>query len=156
IYQLRDQNGRQTMQPGGCNIFDDPRDKEVLGDDHKFHRVGPGSPATLLREIGYDAVPQLIPHFDDATLTRSIEFHRDFYFSHHALSVGQCVKHILYLITGRRLESRAAAEAWWAEFQQKGERQILIEEVEKGGLDSWIAAERLIQKYPEDALGPIT
>src|SRR5262249_42930052 len=67
IFQLRDQNGHQVMQPGHCDIFD---------------RIGGKSdtPAHRLVKIGYDAVPQLIKHLDDERFTRSVGFHRDFYF----------------------------------------------------------------------------
>jgi hypothetical protein len=67
IFQLRDQNGHQIMQPGGCDIFDTFAGKK-------------DTPAHKLVDLGYEAIPQLIEHLDDERFTRSVEFHRNFYF----------------------------------------------------------------------------
>ncbi len=147
IYQLRDQNGQQWSQPGSCSVFADPRDQGMLGLDGKRANPSKGSPATQLVTIGYDAVPQLMDHLGDEQLSRSIGFHRNFYFSHHALSVGECIEQILQSITGRELtpfianmsaEDRrkavhSAAQEWWTDVREKGERQFLIDDTAKGG-----------------------
>jgi hypothetical protein len=105
IFQLRDQNGMQVTQPGTCDIFfwDRMRDmdqKATPDESPRFDR----SPARKLVDIGYEAVPALIDHIDDDTFTRSVEFHRSFYFSHRVLRVRDCVMPILDEIvpTGQR------------------------------------------------------
>ncbi|MDB5341282.1 MAG: hypothetical protein JWN70_6901, partial [Planctomycetaceae bacterium] len=160
IYQLRDQNGRQMSQPGACDIFADPRDDPAWqwGGEPANPPAG-GSPATQLVVIGYDAVPQLIEHLDDVTLTRSISYGRDFYFTHEALSVGQCALAILIRISGRRFSgpngARWYAEQWWADFQKKGEKQALIEGTVAGDDSSPHQAKRLLKKYPDVAFESI-
>ena len=67
IYQLRNQNGQQWSQPGACDIFLDERGEE--------------SPAGRLVAIGFPAVPQLIEVIEDKRFTRSVGYHRNFYFS---------------------------------------------------------------------------
>lgn len=158
IYQLRDQNGHQWSQPGWCDIFLDPR--------------GTNSPAAQLVKIGYPAVPQLIDTLDDSTLTRSVGYWRNFAFSHTVLTVGDCAQAILGRIAGRSfyepastsgymsnedksLTVRAAAEAWWSEFQEKGEKQMLIEETEAGDRNSPAEARLLVDRYPQRAVEPL-
>lgn len=152
IFRLRDQNGRQWSQPGQCDFFNDPKGEE--------------SPAHLLVKMDADAVPQLIDALDDLRFTRSVGFHRNFYFSHHVLRVGDAALAILSRIAGKTFWDRnytngamtkdggakaakVAAVAWWSEHQKKGEKQVLIEATEKGDLDQ---AQRLFEKYPEAAL----
>src|SRR4029077_20857770 len=94
IFQLRDQNGHPFMQPGSCDIFD------------RFGGSKKDTAAHKLVKIGYDAVPQLIEHLDDQRFTRSVGFHRNFYFSHHVLRVSDCALEIL--------EEIAAQHFWTA------------------------------------------
>ncbi len=157
IFQLRDQNAHQWSQPGRVNVYDDPR--------------GDASPAHLLVEHGYDAVPRLIEALDDMTFTRSVGYVRNYCFSHHVLRVGDCAREILQSISGRCFcagshtdpisqEGKAAAvreevEAWWAELQAKGEKQLWIEGIQKADRDSPLQARWLLDKYPEAALEPI-
>ena len=74
VFQLRDQNGQQWSQPGRCDVFLDPREET--------------SPAHQLVKLGFDAVPALIDALGDRRFTRSVGYHRNFYFSHYVLSVG--------------------------------------------------------------------
>jgi hypothetical protein len=158
IFQLRDQNGHQFDQPGRCDIFLDPR--------------GEKSPAHQLVAMGYDAVPQLIEVLDDDRLTRSVGYHRNFYFSHHVLRIGDCAEKILERIAGRSfwvrktsnsamlkdredLATKKKIEAWWHEFQEKGEKQMLIDGVRSGHYDSPEQAKRLVNKYPDSAVPAI-
>jgi hypothetical protein len=156
IFQLRDQNGHQFMQPGSCDIFD------------RFGRAS-DTPAHQLVKAGYKAVPQLIEALEDARFTRSVGFHRNFYFSHYVLRVGDCAQIILEEITALRFYEpkstsaamfkdgeakavKARAQQWFAEFQRKGEKQQLIEAVARGDKQSFAQAQRLVKKYPEAAL----
>jgi hypothetical protein len=158
IFQLRDQNGQQWSQPGRCDIFDDPR--------------GDSSPAAQLAVIGLDAVPQLIDALTDVRFTRSVGFHRNFYFSHHVLRVGDCALAIIERIAGRSFYERRTTnsemqkdnetaatkkgiERWWADVQKKGERQVLIEGTIAGDWNSYLQAQRLVAKYPDAALDAI-
>lgn len=168
IYQLRDQNGKQFSQPGSCNIFMDPRDFPTNPLDGLFAQPGKGkSPASQLVAIGYDAVPQLIAVIGDQRFTRSVEFHRNFYFSHHVLRVGHCAVAIIEEISGQKFfdrtynnpvkasNTKVQIERWWAVFQRTGEMQTLIDGTITGNQSSPEQAQRLLDKYPETALQAI-
>jgi hypothetical protein len=157
IFQLREQNGHQFLQPGWCDIFDD-----FGGGAMRNKRT----PAHQLVEFGYDAVPQLIDVLEDRRLTRSVGFGRNFYFSHHVLRVGDCSHAILERITGRDFragtsfdeksaDARKAAQAWWKDFQKKGEKQMLIEGTQLGGWTGVSQARMLAERYPDVALDAI-
>jgi hypothetical protein len=156
IFQLRDQNGHQYTQPGACDIFDTLNDKK-------------DTPAHRLIDWGYDAVPQLIDALEDHRFTRSVGFHRDFYFSHYVLRVGDCALDILERIAERTfwqststfsymtLDNQTAGtkekvQAWYAELQKKGEKRLLIEATERGDRASYRQAWRLLERYPDAAL----
>jgi hypothetical protein len=159
IFQLRDQNGHQFSQPGECDIFDRFGGKE-------------DTPAHRLVKMGYDAVPQLIEAIEDQRFTRSVGYHRNFYFSHYVLRVGDCAVAILERIAarsfwqststfsymtkdGKAAETKKKVQAWNDEFQKKGEKQMLIEAVERGDGDSHSQANLLLEKYPDAALPAI-
>lgn len=164
IFQLRDQNGHQFSQPGSCDIF---FDLASMLDDKK-----PRSPAHQLLEFGYDAVPQLIEALENQRFTRSVECHRDFYFSHHVLRIGDAAEQILARIAGQTFYEpkstsgamskddqtkavKVAVQAWYANLQQKGEKQLLIEATQRGDWNSREQAKRLVAKYPDAALHAI-
>jgi hypothetical protein len=151
IFRLRDQNGRQISQPGWCDIFADWQSTNTA--------------AHQLVNQGYAAVPQLIAALDSDTFTRSVGYHRDFYFSHTVLTVGDCAASILQRITGRSFSvpisafsaaskdehasaARQAAQAWWTEFQKKGEQQMLVNGVRIGNDDAPGQATLLRLRYP--------
>ena len=155
IFRLRDQHGEQSGQPGWCDIFDDWRGVA-------------NSPAHQLVRIGYPAVPQLIAALEDPTFTRSVGYWRDYTFSHDVLTVGDCAVAILGRITGKYFyvsshsagfmstdgkvaETHQRAVDWWAEFQKKGERQMLVEDVEAGDENAITEASRLVEHYPDVA-----
>lgn len=158
IFELRDQNGQQWSQPGSCDIFLDRR--------------GTNSPAARLVSIGYPAVPLLIIALDAPTFTRSVGFGRNFFFSHTVLTVGDCAVAILEKISGqsfyraasssgymsnenKNAVTRKAVEAWWSEFQKKGEEQMLIDGTEAGDGNAPSQAEILVEHYPKRALEPL-
>jgi len=160
IFRLRDQHGEQGGQPGWCDIFDD------------WHGMTNSAAHQLVR-IGYPAVPQLIAALEDKTFTRSVGYWRDFTFSHTVLTVGDCSAAILQRIAGvafyqsdctscymsnehKEAETRKAAEAWWANFQKKGEKLTLIEGTEAGDYNSVAQAQMLVNRYPEVALPALT
>ncbi|MBK1826546.1 hypothetical protein [Haloferula rosea] len=163
VFQLRDQDGAQWSQPGSCSIFSFGEEKD--------------SPADKLVEIGFDAVPFLIDALVDRSLTYSVGYHRNFYFSHRVLTVGDAATQVIERITGTPLpeprnirvfgddpkqdrEARVmaakqeAALKWWLDFESKGEQAFLIEEVSKGGQAGSNLASRLIERYREEALKP--
>ncbi len=174
IFRLRDQNGRQFMQPGECDIFLGDRFANVseqLGEIGNVQRQTK-SPAQQLVEIGFDAVPQLIESLDDQRLTRSVGYHRDFYFSHHVLRVGDCAEQILCRIANRNFYQRTytngamvkdgaqmavkkQVEDWWREVTTKGEKQVLVDATKLGDDNSAHQAQRLLDKYPDVALDAI-
>lgn len=159
IFQLREQNAYQTSQPGFCDIFDDGRDEK-------------NSPAHKLVEIGYDAVPQLIAVLDDQRFSRSVGYHRSHYFSHKVLRIGDCAHQILSVIAGRGFygeydgrgkvvfeggepTAKKMIAAWYTELQKKGEKGMLADAVAAGSRTSSQVAEKLVEKYPADALAPL-
>jgi hypothetical protein len=118
IFRLRDQHGSQWGFPGSCDLF---RPHSPAGPDTTAHR---------LVELGKAAVPQLIDALSDDSLARAVGCHRDFYFSHHVLTVGDCAEIILSRIAkqdffkprstfsymsmdGQVEATRKKAEAWW-------------------------------------------
>lgn len=137
IFQLREQNGYQWSQPGWCDVLNTHDGKE-------------NSPGHRLLAYGYDAVPQLAAALNDQRLTRSIGYHRDFYFSHTVLTVGAAAKQILERITGRDFDTQEDALAWHRELMSKGERVCLAEAVRRGDRTSVDLATRLVEKYPDD------
>jgi hypothetical protein len=155
IFRLRDQHGEQPGQPAWVDIFDDWRGQT-------------NSSAHQLVRIGYPAVPQLIAALEDPTFTRSVGYWRDFTFSHFVLTASDCAREILGRITGKYFyvpnhtagymstdgkveEAHKLAEAWWAEFQKKGEKQMLVEGVEAGDDNTISEANRLVAHYPDAA-----
>jgi hypothetical protein len=110
---------------------------------------------SALVKIGYPAVQQLIEAFGDKRFTRS------------GRTIGEKAKQIFSEITGYGFNDlhqahkrevsdfRKAALAWWAEFQQKGEKQLLVERTILGDGDSLGFAEHLVKKYPNESLLPI-
>ena len=155
VFRLRDQTGHQWGQPGSCDIFT---------------AFGPGggtnTPAHQLARLGHAAVPQLVAALDDPTFSRSVGYHRDFYFSHVVLTVGDCALQILERVAGRSVSerrttssylskdgdlaaTRKAVEGWWHQVGTKGDRQVLVEAVAGGGNDAPGQARILAGKYPE-------
>jgi hypothetical protein len=158
IFQLRDQHGRQWSQPGACDIFLDER--------------GEKSPASQLVAIGLDAVPQLIDALNDDRCTRSVGYHRNFYFSHFVLRVGDCAEAILSRIAcrpfwisrttsgamlkdGQLEDTRRQVRHWWEDVQREGERAVLVDAVAAGDEKASEQAGRLVEKYPDAALEAI-
>ncbi len=147
IYELRQQNGPQIMQPGSVLIFMDPRGSE--------------SAAAKLEAIGLPAIPALLKVLEDKTLTRSVGFHRSFYFSHKIYRVGDCARDIINKIAGRsfphktRAEFHQCARQWWKQIQTRGERSVLAEAVIAADKNSPRQAVQLLKRYPEHALPAI-
>ena len=159
IFRLRDQNGHQFSQPGACDIFD-------------FYRPGGDTAAHRLVKIGYPAAPQLIEALGDERFSRSVGCHRNFYFSHHVLTIGDCAQQILNRIAARSFYTRRStssymsrdneiaaarkdAEDWWQEFQAKGEKETLIEGISSGQQDPTPSILRLMDKYPDALEGAV-
>ena len=104
IYDLRDLNMRQWHQPN--------RGLRIIGQGSLRFDGLAGIPNTnpdavkQLHDICFDAIPYLIDHIDDDTLTRSVDFWRNFTFSHRVLTVGECCSQIIDAIlpTGREFD----------------------------------------------------
>ena len=160
ILRLRDQNGHQFSQPGMCDIFDG------------FGRPGGDTAAHRLVKIGYPAVPQLIEALGDERFSRSVGFQRDFCFSHHVLTIGDCAQQILNQIAARSFYTRRTSssymsrdnevsatrknvEDWWKEFQAKGEKETLVEGIASGQQDPTPLILRLMDKYPDAIEGAV-
>ncbi|HSY17880.1 MAG TPA: hypothetical protein VK815_06070, partial [Candidatus Acidoferrales bacterium] len=158
VYRLRDQNGHQIIFPGRCDVFD-------VFDGVSYTT---NTPAHQLVRLGYAAVPALIAAVDSDTLSRSLAERRFSDAPDVVLTVGDCAEQVLEKITGRSFytpkdgnsymseagegeATRQAAGAWWAEFQQKGEKQTLMDAVTAAGHDAPAQAELLCQRYPDVA-----
>jgi hypothetical protein len=155
IFQLRDQNGHQTFQPGSCDVFD--IDRIGLRED---------SPAHLLVKVGYEAIPQLIEALDDQRFSRSVDF------SNSVLRISDCAEQIIKRIAGRSFEAprtpsgatlkdveartvKKQIQDWYRELQKKGARQLLVEATSRGDEDSLKQAELLVEQFPDQALDAI-
>lgn len=138
IFQLRDQNGHQSSQPGWCDIFEMNAEEE--------------SPAHQLVKLGTAAVPQLVDVLGDDRFSRSVGFHRNFHFSHTILTVGDCAEAILSRIARKNFytprstssymsrdddvaATKKEVREWWEGFQRKGEKQSLIDDIASGEVD---------------------
>ena len=161
IFQLQNQDGQQLGQPGSCDIFASERMHRWKAES-EGRQPGPipKSPARQLVDLGHAAVPQLIEALDDQRFTRSVGYHRDFYFSHHVLRVSDCSRIILSQIANRGFYSQEGTVKqqvidWWTAIESKGEKAVLIEAVEAGDSNSIYQASQLIEKYPEIALASI-
>jgi hypothetical protein len=160
IFRLRDQTGQQWSWPGSCDIFRDLEGKE-------------DTPAHYLAKIGYGAVPQLIEALSDERFTRAAEDRGKWGETHYLLRVGDCAARVLSHIAALRFDSRgstlaernrsgetaglqADVRAWYAELRRKGEKRLLMDNARRGDWDSYQQACRLLERYPDAALGPIT
>jgi len=101
VWMLRDQNGYQQRQPGWCDVF------SMMFSINKEEK----SPAHQLLAIGYPAAPALIEALTDDRFSRSVGFHRSFYFSHTILTIGDCAQQILERLTGQKFHSPDATSA---------------------------------------------
>jgi hypothetical protein len=156
IFQLREQKDQGF--PGFCDIFGD----FGLGLGNK------NTPAHQLVDLGYDAVPQLIDALEDRRLTRAVSSNRHSDYPYHVLRIGDCAAAILERIADRSFGSRThmsaqqagetkkRVQAWWAEFQKKGEKQMLAEGIQLGGEDGVRQASRLAKRYPDVAIDAIS
>jgi len=107
--------------------------------------------------------------FHDSRPTRSVALANRFSSDPwHVLRYGDCCPQIFQEITGHTIyryqypmrddkgkQCKAEAERWWAEYQRKGEKRMLIEGVEAGSIDSLKLAERLLKTHPDAALEPM-
>lgn len=153
IFQLRDQTGFQSMNPGRCSVFDDPHGST-------------NTPAHQLARLGYAAVPQLIAALDDSTPSRAMGW----WYGIH-LTVGDCAEQILERIAGRNFldnqlpsdmsdssqlaATRKAVESWRAEFKVKGEKEMLVEGVTTPNQDTPAQTEMLCERYPDIAVATL-
>jgi hypothetical protein len=146
IFRLRDQGG----------LLEDVFVRDVLD-----------SPENRLVQIGYPAVPQLIDALSDDRFSREVVTHRIFYFSQQILTIGDSAERILRHITRQSFDpprpasgafaSREAeieakkqvARAWWEQFQQKGEKQMLIDALSSGMEFPSPLVSQLKAKWPE-------
>lgn len=139
VYRLQEQNGAQYGQPGSCDVFADPRAE--------------ASPAHQLLAEGLAAVPALAAAMDDQRLTRCVGFHRDFYFSHHVLRVGEVAQRVLQRVTGQWFADRAMAERFAVTLRDGGEVAARVQSVVETGNRG--AAIKLLEIAPQQLLAAV-
>ena len=161
IYRLRDETGGQAGHHSRVDLFGEY--PVTRGQDKKE----PG-PAAQLAALGLAAVPQLLAAFDDPRFTRTIDYGNKVFSPPYVLTVGWCARQILARIAGQgqlqiwqhasgrsgRSDDaalKAQAEAWWQQVQQKGEEQVLVGAVSRGGFAGLEQAKLLQQRYPDAA-----
>jgi hypothetical protein len=128
LYELRDASARQLDQPGECS---------VLRDITHLPKERP-NPAAKLRDLGREAIPSLIEHFDDLRPTRCLGYGRDFWFeSYYLLRYCDCCMQIFEAITGvtfpektttfgtriaegQESECKKEALEWWSKNKDSG------------------------------------
>ena len=159
IFQLRNQTGFQSSNPGRCSVF-----YELHGSTN--------TPAHQLARLGYAAVPQLIAALDDPTPshamagwvinTRSLD---------NFLIVGDCAEQVLEHIAGKNFlnnqlaasmsntnqlaATRIAVESWWDVAKVQGEKENLILGIIHPTRDTPTQARMLCEHYPEVAVATL-
>ncbi len=194
IFQLRDQNGCEYLQPSFCGAMLTPGCFDISNTRWNLQvplqGVAAGA-AEKLVEMDGEAVPQLLQCLDDQRFSRQVHVFLRSETSHHIVRVGDCAFEILRIIAARgfwknaeeppvkkyrngipgdpprflRLSPTACGprdsetvkeiQKWYLEFLKKGEKQMLMEGVERGDFDSCDQAIRLLRKYPNSALPTI-
>lgn len=123
---LGDQDGRQIMQPGACDLSlgqqrvpaDAP---EVPGPSGGFGRGSGRTAADGLLELGDLAVEPLLALLGSPAPTRAVEYFRDFALgSHEVLTQGEVARRTLGWLRGERVQDAAEARTWWAEWRAEG------------------------------------
>ena len=127
IFRLRDQHGAQWTYPGSCDLFTSHRRAEL------------DSTALRLVKLGHVAVPQLIEALSDDSLARAVGCHRDFYFSHHVLTVGDCAEIILSRIAGRKFFERHSTSSYMSMENE-------VEATRKKAVAWWNTASHAVRK----------
>jgi hypothetical protein len=171
LYHLRNLNVTQTSSPGMCMVLTDTPFTFMQSQD--LAKKGTPNPAVELKKLGYEVLPQIIAHLDDARPTRCVGFWRHYApDSYYTLTYGDCCQQIFEAIALHSIYERTStsgypmrdglgkqckqrAQRWWQEFQKKGEKQVLIEGTKGGDRDSYLNAERLVKKFPEAAFEPL-
>lgn len=149
IYELRDQAGSQNSVPGAPDPSFDPR--------------GDSSPYGILKKEHLAAVPQLIDALRENYPSRTLGLGR-FGSPNYLMPVGQMCMNLLCEIAHENFfwhsygnmaepekDSLGRVKKWWAEVQAKGERDLLIEEVEAGGPNAEDQARALAKIDPNAA-----
>ncbi len=134
IFRLRDQMG--IIEVDGRNSF-------FTGFD------GKDVPVAQLMRIGYPAVPKLIEAIGDERYARGVDHLVRWNGFWKVKTISECALQLLDRITGetfprssaggegrltaeQRKELQKAPLEWWREFQEKGEKQILIDGIVSG------------------------
>jgi hypothetical protein len=122
-----------------------------------------------LGQLGLDAIPALIAHLDDPTLTRIRRqcCREDCCASGGIIRVADVCQRAFEKITGHTLsedlafqagkskEAKAAAERWMRDFAEKGTKRMLVDATETGDRDSSRFGYRLVTEFPDVAFAPI-
>ncbi len=157
VYQLRDQNGAQVMNPGSPNIY---------GRFFGGYNPDGNTPAHQLRKIGLPALPYLAETIDDDRLSRTLQRGRSW---DRIWRVSQVVGDLIEGITGGerfyldlpknlapaeyRRRKQAAISAWLQKVEKTCSVEGLCQRVRDG--DSQAAKLLLERSKPQALLEPL-
>ena len=152
VHRLRDLAAQQTSDPGSC---------QVLGPWSGLAKGEP-NPADELVKLGWDALPAVIEHLDDAHPSRSRGHWRSFApDSYYLLRIGDCCQQVFEAITGFDIyharstsgamvkdgdapAGKAAAQKWWEEHRKEGAEKFHLKGLEAAETVAF-AAEKLLE-----------
>jgi hypothetical protein len=138
--------------------------------DASFGPVGKNvvTPIHRLSDFGDQAVPQLIRALDDQRFSRTLDNRSIHMTPPRIMRVSEIAQIILEHLSGRNFfarktpdghadgpTTRQQAEAWWAEVQSSGDKEVLIRAAAAGEEEGLAAANKLVERYPDAALAPI-
>lgn len=151
IYLLREQKGFHMGLVNSCKP--------------PYGRFGPiRSPAREIQALGREVIPVLIEHIDDDTLTRTLRYHRDYYFGHQIATVGDVAVEIIEGIASRTFRvpqeshlyktpeeveaTQKLVREWWADVDDLSQRQQLLHDLANAdeSQSNWIA-DHLLQQH---------
>lgn len=125
-------------------------------------------PFEQLRQLGDAAVPALIAALDDSRPSRILRGRFKGYLPEELTSIGELADNLLCYISGKQFNGIIQTSAdghpanrtsvrlreigrWWSDYQSKGRKQFLIDEVASGGSDMCEQTRRLIKEFPAEA-----
>ncbi|MCD4655941.1 MAG: hypothetical protein K8S87_00205 [Planctomycetes bacterium] len=143
--------------------------REVLFFNRKRANKNRKNPANELKKLDIHSIPSLIEHIYDPRPTRCYCYWRSEVKSsyRHMLYSDVCIQ-IFEKISGIKIWDRPTlgnstkkddektdpkekAQAWWDNYQKKGDKKYLMEEIMKGEGNVYFYGKKYLMRYPKDA-----